>query len=220
MTTALQHFFRAVQSHCSRPISIPPKFFKNIIGIPRGRTSEMYESSHQQFLDQILTHALTAQEIGKKKRQTSIGMLVLSRASSEKKRVLDHKNWTPQFITSGIPVEKIFETILYAVIHFGDVPAECVARVVRHDQTILYERPSEVAYIVLFPCVLVIVCRLFRYIQLCSVTWWLQISSPDTPVCVLFLFCVTISFRRVGLLLAKSSSLRFAQGHPRMRLFG
>ena len=28
---------------------------------------------------------------------------------------------------------------------FGDVPAECITRVVGHDETILYERPSEVA---------------------------------------------------------------------------
>ena len=40
---------------------------------------------------------------------------------------------------------KLYHTFGYVVVHFGDVPAEYVARVVGHDQTILYERPSEVA---------------------------------------------------------------------------
>ena len=35
-------------------------------------------------------------------------------------------------------------TLSCAVVHFGDVPADCRARVVRHDQTILNEIPSEV----------------------------------------------------------------------------
>ena len=39
----------------------------------------------------------------------------------------------------------LYQTFIYAVVHFGDVPAECVARVVGHDQTILLERPLEVA---------------------------------------------------------------------------
>ena len=37
------------------------------------------------------------------------------------------------------------QTFSYAAVHFGDVPAECIARVVGHDPTILYERPPEVA---------------------------------------------------------------------------
>ena len=40
---------------------------------------------------------------------------------------------------------KFYQTFSYAVVRFGDVPAECVARVVGHDDTILCERPSEVA---------------------------------------------------------------------------
>ena len=36
------------------------------------------------------------------------------------------------------------QTFSYAVFHFGDILAECTARAVGHDQTILYERPSEV----------------------------------------------------------------------------
>ena len=40
---------------------------------------------------------------------------------------------------------KIFQTFSYADVNFGDVLATCVARVAVHDQTILYERPLEVA---------------------------------------------------------------------------
>ena len=37
-----------------------------------------------------------------------------------------------------------FKHSLYAVVHFGDIPAECSSRVLGHDQTVLSERPSEV----------------------------------------------------------------------------
>ena len=40
---------------------------------------------------------------------------------------------------------KFFQIFSYAVLPFGDIPADCIARVVGHDQTILYERSSEVA---------------------------------------------------------------------------
>ena len=40
---------------------------------------------------------------------------------------------------------QFFQTFSYAVVHFGYIPAECIARVVGDDQTILYERPLEVA---------------------------------------------------------------------------
>ena len=39
---------------------------------------------------------------------------------------------------------KSFHTVSYVVVHFGDIPAECIARVVAHDQTFLREIPSEV----------------------------------------------------------------------------
>ena len=38
-----------------------------------------------------------------------------------------------------------YQPVSDAVVHFGDNPADCVARVVGHDQTLLFERPSEVA---------------------------------------------------------------------------
>ena len=40
---------------------------------------------------------------------------------------------------------KIYQTFSDAVVHFGDVPAECITRVVGHNETILCERQSEVA---------------------------------------------------------------------------
>ena len=40
---------------------------------------------------------------------------------------------------------KFYQTFSHGLVHFGDIPAECIARVIGHDQTILYERPSDVA---------------------------------------------------------------------------
>ena len=40
---------------------------------------------------------------------------------------------------------QFYRTFSDAVVHFGDIPADCFARVVGHDQTILHERPSEAA---------------------------------------------------------------------------
>ena len=38
----------------------------------------------------------------------------------------------------------LYQPYSYAVVHFGDLPAERIAGVVGQDQAILYERPSEV----------------------------------------------------------------------------
>ena len=40
---------------------------------------------------------------------------------------------------------KLDQQFSYALVHIGDIPTECVARVVGHAQTILHERPLEVA---------------------------------------------------------------------------
>ena len=40
---------------------------------------------------------------------------------------------------------KFYQTFSYVVVHFGDVPTKCIARVVGYDQMILYERPSDAA---------------------------------------------------------------------------
>ena len=41
---------------------------------------------------------------------------------------------------------QFYRTFSDAVVHFGDIPADCIARVVGHDQTILHERPLEAAH--------------------------------------------------------------------------
>ena len=41
-------------------------------------------------------------------------------------------------------VLEVVDTFRCVVVHFGDIPADCIARVVGHDHTILSERPSEV----------------------------------------------------------------------------
>ena len=38
---------------------------------------------------------------------------------------------------------KFFQTFSYAVVHFGDISAESIARENGHDQTFLYQRPLE-----------------------------------------------------------------------------
>ena len=87
-------------------------------------------------------------------------MLLLSRASPVKRRQHFHqKSWQPQIVPHvhhkwhtdivyeiGLVKEqkmvlKFFHDFSCAVVHFGDIPAECIARVVGHDQTIMYERP-------------------------------------------------------------------------------
>ena len=40
---------------------------------------------------------------------------------------------------------KLVQTFSVALVHKGDIPAECIARVVGHDQTILFESPSELS---------------------------------------------------------------------------
>ena len=39
---------------------------------------------------------------------------------------------------------QFYQSFSHAVVHFGDIPKNCTARVEGHDQTILHERPSEV----------------------------------------------------------------------------
>ena len=41
-------------------------------------------------------------------------------------------------------LKQIKHTFSHADVHIGDIPAESTAMVVGHDQTILFERPSEV----------------------------------------------------------------------------
>ena len=87
------------------------------------------------------------------RRQTC--MLFLSRASARKQNGLepqlvpyDHHTWRTDTIletdlVKAQEMSRIFcQTFSNAAVHFGDVQAECIARVDEHDLTILYERPS------------------------------------------------------------------------------
>ena len=40
---------------------------------------------------------------------------------------------------------QFYQTFSCAAVHFGDVPSECIAGVVRHDQTSFHEKQSDVA---------------------------------------------------------------------------
>ena len=90
------------------------------------------------------------------------GMLLLSHASSDKQDSTRSESWQPQlapYVHHEWHTDTIYEndqvkaqkmglqfshTFSYGVVHFGDIPAERVTRVVAHDQTILYQRPSDV----------------------------------------------------------------------------
>ena len=55
------------------------------------------------------------------------------------------KNLKPQIVPYVHPKWNTDTVFSCAVGRFEDVPAECIARVVGYDQTILNERPSQVA---------------------------------------------------------------------------
>ena len=89
------------------------------------------------------------------RRQTS--MLLLSCVSSKSKAVPGRTSWQPQivpYVHHEWHTDTVYEidlvkaqdmssdfhrTFSYAVVHFGNMSAECFARVVTHDQTVLCE---------------------------------------------------------------------------------
>ena len=91
-------------------------------------------------------------------------MLLLSRAPAKKQNgtrseelaatalLFVHNEWHTDTIREHDLVKaqdmgpQFHQTFSFAVVHFGDIPAECIASVVGHDQTILFERPSQVAW--------------------------------------------------------------------------
>ena len=105
--------------------------------------------------------AVLRQGIGRKEGRRACYFLAVQPQKS--KAALDQKSWQPHIVphlhhkwhTDTIceidlvkaqdMCLKFYHTFSFAVVHFGDVPAECIERVVGHDRTILYERPSEVA---------------------------------------------------------------------------
>ena len=125
---------------------------------PHELTNVMYLSSSQLHVDANLLNGLIAEGTGRKESS------YFSAAHSQQaKAVPDQKKWQPQLVPH-VPHNwhtdtvydidlgkaqdmglKSYQTLSNAVVHFGDVPAECFARAVGDDQTIFYERPSQVA---------------------------------------------------------------------------
>ena len=97
--------------------------------------------------DKIMLSGLIAGGIGRKEgKQTCY----FSAAHPQNKAVPDQKSWKPQIVPhvhhkwhTDTMALKFQQTFSYAVGHFADIPAKCIARVVGQDETILYERASE-----------------------------------------------------------------------------
>ena len=152
-------YVRALQGHCKRTIA-NAKFFKNLIEIPHGWTYVIYHSSSQQYFEKIMLRGLFAGGTGREEGRQAC--YCSAAHSQQNKSVPDQKSWQPQIVlnvhhkwhTDTVYETDLFtaqdmgliflQTFSYAVVHFGDIPAECIASVVGHDQTILYERPLEV----------------------------------------------------------------------------
>ena len=131
-----------------------------MIEIPHGWTNVILHTIFQRLLRQ---KAVEWSDCRRGIDWTYVGQACYVSAAhpQQSKAVLDRKSRQPQvapyvhhtwYTDTKIDVVKAQEmglkftqTFSCAVFNFGDIPAECTARVVGHDQTILYERPSEVA---------------------------------------------------------------------------
>ena len=77
----------------------------------------------------------------------------MARYSRRRKRQYTFTIWRSQshtvyeidLVTREEMCLKFYQTSSYLVVHVGNIPAACIARVVGHDETILHERPFEVA---------------------------------------------------------------------------
>ena len=129
-----------------------------MIEIPRGWRDTL-SFKFQKYLDKILLSGLIVGGTGRKEgRQTRY---FSAAHPQESKAVPDRQSWQPRLVPHvhhkwhtdtvheitlvnsqemGLKCNQPFS---YAVVYFGDIPAECIARVVGHDQTILYAIPSE-----------------------------------------------------------------------------
>ena len=128
---------------------------------PHGRTNVIYHSSSQQYLDKMMLNEMIAGRTSKKEGREAC--LFSAAHPQQSKAVPDRKSCQPRIVPSvhhkwhtetvceddlvkakdvGL---KFYETLSYADVHFGQVPSECFARVDGHEQTILHERPLEVA---------------------------------------------------------------------------
>ena len=155
-------YIRAPQAHCSKSIA-ELEFFKK-----RDRcTARMDECTliiqvPISTLDKILLKGLIAGGTGRKRGRTDMSFVSPCIGRKAKRylieNVVSHSLFL-KFTTSGktdaiceidlVQAQemclKFNQTFSCAVVQFGDIPAEGNARVVGHDQTILYQRPSDVA---------------------------------------------------------------------------
>ena len=105
MTTTLQHIFELFKDITQDQLGIREFFMKNASNL-----------SIKFHLGQILLNDMFASGIGKKEvRQTCYFSVAYPQKS---KTVLDQNSWHPQ------------NKFSYTIIHFGDVSAECITRVV------------------------------------------------------------------------------------------
>ena len=120
--------------------------------MPHRWTNVISHSSSQQYLDENQLNGVTAGGIGRKEGRQAC---CFSGARPQQSKVVLFREVGNlrsflAFITSGIPTQfvkliwskhKVWvkfseRSFSYAVVFFGDTPAESVARVVGHDQTI------------------------------------------------------------------------------------
>ena len=98
-----------------------------MIEIPHGWTNVIYHSRSQQYFDTILLTGLIAVGMGRKEGKHTFSAPHLQKS----KVVLGHKNWKPQIVLYVRCMKLIWSKYkkMDLTLIFGDVPAECVARV-------------------------------------------------------------------------------------------
>ena len=129
-----------------------------MIEIPHGWTNLICHSSSPQYLNINLLNGRIAGGKGRKERRQPC---YVSAAHPEEKQGstrskpqivhhAPHKRHTDAFYELDLAKAQdtglqFYQNFSYAVVHFGDVPAECIARGLGHEQTILYVRPCRSA---------------------------------------------------------------------------
>ena len=154
MTTALHHIFEFFKVIAQDQLCTPSvqKCDRNTARVDECNLSFKFTTVPRQHFVEWSDCQKTRQE----SKQTN--MLLLGRASARKQRgtrskklgATTHQKWHTDIIyeTDLVKPQEMgltfYQQIGYGVVCFGDIPAECTARVVGHDQTVLNARPSEV----------------------------------------------------------------------------
>ena len=138
------------------------EFFKHMFRIPHGWTNVLCHSSSPAVVGQKSAEWSDLQEEWAEKKAEShvtsqprirskARRYLIRKVGNHRQLVLYvHHKWQTDTIyeTNLLKAQdmclKAYQTFSYAVVHFGDVRAECSARVVGHDQPFLHARPSEV----------------------------------------------------------------------------